>query len=148
MEAVGWVHVTATAIPDSVDEDANSEIVAMRHVTSLLNAEKWAVSDVHNEKLGYDLKATKDSNIRAVEVKGIKGSAASSGIELTGAELATAGMYGRDYWLYVVDNCADGVGQLFYAWPDPASVFLGATGDITVFRIKGSVLSAARERSA
>ena len=148
VEAVGWVHVTATAIPDAVDEDANSEIVAMRHVTSLLNAEKWAVADVHNEKLGYDLKATKGSSIRAVEVKGVKGSAASSGIELTGAELATAGMYGRAYWLYVVDNCADGVGQLFEAWPDPASVFLGATRDITVFRIKGSVLSAARGRSA
>ena len=145
---VGWAHVTATATPDSTDEDANSEIIAMQHVTSLLNRENWAVADVHNERLGYDLKATKASKFRAVEVKGIKGSAASSGITLTGAELATAGMHGRDYWLYVVDDCAAGAGQLFAAWPDPASVFAGATRDIPVFRIKGSALSAAKERSA
>ena len=148
MEPSGWAHVTATATPDATDEDADSEIVAMRHVTSLLNAEGWAVADVHTEKLGYDLKATRGSKVRAVEVKGIKGSAASSGIKLEGAELATAGMHGPDYWLYVVDHCADGTGGLFAAWPDPATVFAGATKDIPALRIKGSDLVAAKERSA
>ena len=148
VEPIGWAHVKGTATPDSVAEDDHSEIVAMRHVTSLLNGQGWAVADVHTEKLGYDLKATKGSKFRAVEVKGIKGSAASSGIQVTGAELATAGMHGSDYWLYVVDHCADGTGQLFDAWPDPASIFAGATRDLAVLRIKGSDLSAARERSA
>ena len=97
VDLIGWAHVTATAAADPEDEDANSEIVAMQHVTSLLNTEGWAVADVHTEKLGYDLKATKGSKFRAVEVKGIKGSAASTGIKVTGAELATAGMHGTDY---------------------------------------------------
>ena len=148
LEPIGWAHVTATATPDAADEDADSEIVAMRHVTKLLNAEGWAVADVHTEKLGYDLKATRGSKFRAVEVKGIKGSAASSGIKLEGAELATAAMLGSDYWLYVVDHCADGVGELFAAWPDPATVFAGATKDIPALRINGSDLVAAKERSA
>ena len=148
VELTGWGHVTATATPDSVDEDADSEVVSMRHVISLLNSERWAVADVHTEKLGYDLKATRGSKVRAIEVKGIIGSAASSGIRLTGAELATAAMQGRDYWLYVVDNCANGTGEFFYKWPDPVTVFAGAARDIPVFHIKGSDLSAAKERSA
>ena len=144
----GWAHVTASASADSTDEDANSEIVAMRHVTALLNGEGWAVADVHTEKLGYDLRATKGSKFRAVEVKGIRNSAASSGIMVTGAELATAGIHGADFWLYVVDHCADDVGRLFAAWPDPATVFAGAASASAVFRIKGSDLSAAKECSA
>ena len=146
VDLIGWAHVTATAAADPEDEDANSEIVAMQHVTSLLNTEGWAVADVHTEKLGYDLKATKGSKFRAVEVKGIKGSAASTGIKMTGAELATAGMHGPDYWLYVIDHCADGTGELFAAWSDPAAVFADATKDVAVLRIKGSDLSAAKER--
>ena len=148
VELTGWGHVTATATPDSVDEDADSEIVSMRHVISLLNSENWAVADVHTEKLGYDLKATRGSKVRAVEVKGVKGSVASSGIRMTGAELATAATQQRDYWLYVVDNCANGTGELFAKWRDPVTVFAGAAKDIPVFHINGSDLSAAKERSA
>ena len=148
IELVGWAHIAATAAPDSDDEDANSEIVSMQHVTQLLRNDGWAVSDVHTERVGYDLKATRGSAFRAVEVKGLKGSASSSGIVVTGAELATAGMHGSDYWLYVVDHCVDGTGQLYAAWPDPATVFAGATKDIPVLRINGSDLAAAKERSA
>ena len=148
VELTGWGHVTATATPDSVDEDADSEVVSMRHVISLLNSERWAVADVHTEQLGYDLKATRGSKVRAIEVKGVRGSAASFGITLTGAELATAAMQGRDFWLYVVDNCANGTGELFGKWRDPVTVFAGATRDIPAFHIKGSDLSAAKERSA
>lgn len=144
IELIGWAHVTATATPDTAGEDPDSEIVAMRHVTSLLNDDGWRVADVHNERLGYDLKATRGSKFRAVEVKGIKGSAATTGIKVTGAELATAGILGSDYWLYVVDNCADGKGQLFHAWPDPAAKFADATRDIAELRINGSDLRKAK----
>ncbi|MDE0231064.1 MAG: helicase-related protein [bacterium] len=148
VELTGWGHVTATATPDSADEDADSEVVSMRHVISLLSSENWSVADVHTEKLGYDLHATRGSKVRAVEVKGRRDSAASSGITLTGAELTTAAQLGRNYWLYVVDNCANGTGELFGKWRDPVTVFAGATKDIPVFRIKGSDLSAAKERAA
>lgn len=146
VESVGWAHVLATAEPS--DDDVDSEIVAMRHVSSLLSDEGWMVADVHTEKRGYDLRALRGSEVRAIEVKGIKDSAASSGITVTGAELATAAMHGSDYWLYVVDHCADGSGQLYCAWSDPSAVFAGATQDIPALRIKGSALSAAKERSA
>ncbi len=147
IETIGWAHVTATATPDPSGEDPDSEIVAMRHVTSLLNADGWAVADVHTEKLGYDLKATKGSKYRAVEVKGIRGSASSTGIRVTGAELATAGIHKSNYWLYVVDHCADGTGQLFHAWPDPAARFADATRDIAELHIKGSDLTEAKRGS-
>lgn len=147
LEIVGWAHVGGTATPAPGDEDANSELVAMQHVTRMLNGQGWKVADVHSERLGYDLKATKGSRFRAVEVKGIKASASSSGITVTGAELATAGLHGSDYWLYVVDHCTDGIGKLFAAWADPATVFAGATKDIPALKIKGSDLQAAKERS-
>lgn len=144
VELVGWAHVVGTAA-DETGEDPDSEIVAMRHVTQILNNDGWRVADVHTERLGYDLKATKGSKVRMVEVKGVRGSAASKGIAMTGAELATAGINGDDYWLYIVDHCADGNGTLFAAWPNPAAVFADATRDVTLLRIPGSELKAAKE---
>ena len=144
MELVGWAHVVGAAA-DEAGEDTDSEIVAMRYVTQLLNDDGWRVADVHTERLGYDLKATKGSKVRMVEVKGVRGSAASQGIAMTGAELATAGINGGDYWLYVVDHCGDGNGTLFAAWPNPAAVFADATRDVTLLRIPGSELRAAKE---
>ncbi len=145
-ELAGWAHVSGTAASEDID-DVDSETVAMRHVTDLLNADGWAVADVHTEKLGYDLKATRGPHIRLVEVKGLRGSAASKGISLTGAELATAGIHGGDYWLYVVDSCEDGKGTLFAAWRNPAKVFADVVRDVALLRIRGSELKAAKEET-
>jgi hypothetical protein len=145
MELLGWAHVTGAAVGEDQGEDVDSEVIAMQHVTRVLNADTWAVADVHTERVGYDLKATRGPKVRMVEVKGLKGSAASRGIIMTGAELATAGINGDDYWLYVVDHCEDGKGTLFGAWPDPAAVFAEAVKDVSLLRIPGSELDAARE---
>jgi len=147
IEPLGWAHVSGTATPGDIVEDTDSEVVAMKHVTALLGDDDWGVADVHTERVGYDLKATRGSQVRLVEVKGIRGSASSEGIGLTGAELATAGIHGTDYWLYVVDHCADGSGVLFDAWPNPAEVFAGALKDVALLRIPGSALSAAKKES-
>jgi superfamily II DNA or RNA helicase len=142
---LGWAHVRGTGIPPDPKE-GDSETIAMVHVANLLRDEGWGVADRHTEKgLGFDMYATRGSNQRCVEVKGVWGSASSDGISMTGQEVAKAGLLGDDYWLYVVDGCSDGSGSLFYAWRNPAAVFADAAQDVATVRIKGSALSAARE---
>ena len=138
-------HVHGTAVPPDANE-AGSETIAMAHVVGLLTDDGWGVADRHTEKdIGFDLHATRGRNQRCVEVKGVWGSAASEGIRLTGQEIAKAGLLADDYWLYVVDGCKDGRGDLFYAWQNPAAIFAGAAQDVAVVRIPGSALSKARD---
>ncbi len=138
---VGWARVKAAGELEDATE-ADSEHIAERHVKDLLENAGWHVDDVSGEKVGYDLKARKGHLMRAVEVKGIWESASSTGIRLTGGEIAKAGLLGTDYWLYVIEQCNDGVGTLFAAYQDPASIFAGLTQDLPIFKIKGSDLRA------
>ena len=116
----------------------------MRLVIRVLTADSWRVADVHSSNRGYDLHATRGRSRRLVEVKGVWESAASNGVRLTGNEVLIATQHGRDYWLYVVDQCRDGIGQLYGAFQDPVDTFAAdITGDV-VFRIPGSSLSRAR----
>lgn len=112
----------------------------MVHVQRLLESAGWAVSDVSQERVGYDLRARRHYRQRLIEVKGIWDSAASTGIRLTGDEMIRAGIHGRDYWLYVVDQCKDGRGTLRAVVQDPADAFDGLTRDVAVLSIKGSDL--------
>ncbi len=141
---VGWVSVQGSGVP-AVPTEKDSEAISMAHVRSLLEP-NWLVSDVSQEKVGYDLKARRGQLQRAIEVKGIWQSAASTGIELTGNEIARAGMLGNDYWLYVVDQCQDGNGALFAAYQNPADLFAGLTKDVPLVRINGSDLKTARDK--
>ena len=141
---VGSVSVQGSGTPAEPTEK-DSEAISMAHVRSLLEP-NWLVSDVSQEKVGYDLKARRGQLQRAIEVKGIWQSASSTGIELTGNEIARAGMLGDDYWLYVVDQCHDGSGTLFAAYQNPAELFAGLTKDVPLIRINGSDLKTARDR--
>ncbi|HZQ77190.1 MAG TPA: helicase-related protein [Acidimicrobiia bacterium] len=145
LERVGWAHVRGTGVPlDPKEQD--SETIAMAHVVQFLSDDGWGVADRHTEKdLGFDLHATRGREQRCVEVKGVWDSASSTGIRMTGQEIAKAGLLGNDYWLYVVDQCNDGNGTLFHAWRHPAVVFADAAQDVAIVRIPGSALSAARE---
>ena len=116
----------------------------MAFVRDLLNMDGWGVTDVHTAGEGFDLLARRGHEQRCVEVKGVWDSASSRGITLTGNEIVKAGLLANDYWLYVVDECRQG-GKLFAAYQNPAAVFADATKDVTVVRIKGSALAAARE---
>jgi hypothetical protein len=78
-------------------------------------------------------------------VKGVWDSASSRGVDLTGNELAKAGLLAEDYWLYVVDGCNDGYGTLFAGYPNPALVFADAAKDKAILHINGSALKAAKE---
>ncbi|MDE0664811.1 MAG: helicase-related protein [Acidimicrobiaceae bacterium] len=143
---VAWAHVIGTDTPSadpSSDDDPESEAVAMKFVTDLFEAADWRVRDVSRDGRGYDLHAVKAAEHRCVEVKGRKGSAASVGVSLTGGELLEAAQLGEDYWLYVVEHCADGTGSLYGAWPNPAETFRGRFADVPTVRLAGRELKAA-----
>ena len=133
---------------DEDGPDADSEWVAMLHVDRHLSEDGWDVEDVHTDGRGYDLEARRHSQIRRVEVKGVRGSAASSGVRMTGNEVLIATQHRKDYWLYVVDHCEDGAGTLFGSYEDPATLFgTDMVGD-AIFRVPGSSLKNAPGRNA
>ena len=140
---VGWSRVIAAGVPPEPTEK-DSEAVSMSHVRDRLNADGWGVTDVHTAGEGFDLLARRGHEQRCVEVKGVWGNASSDGVSLTGNEIVKAGLLRDEYWLYVVDRCCDG-GRLYAAYPNPASVFADVTRDVTVVRINGSALEAARQ---
>ena len=140
---LGWAHVVAGR---EIGPDTDSETVAMRHVTRLLEQEGFVVDDVHTENIGFDLLADRGAEQRCVEVKGRAKSASSTGIELTGGELEAARLMGDEYWLYVVEHCEDGTGTLFHAWQNPERVFRDSFKPVPVVRLLGSDLKAARNR--
>lgn len=136
---VGHLRVHPAGKPPTAEE-TNSEAIAMARVAQLLTAQGWTVDDVHTENRGYDLLARRGPEQRQVEVKGIWGSATSTGIRMTGNEVLIAAQHRDTYWLYVVDQCSNGTGNLVGAFPDPLQM-LGAdmAGDM-YFRIQGSTL--------
>jgi hypothetical protein len=67
---------------------------------------------------------------------------------MTGNEVLIATQHRGDYWLYVIDECADGAGMLFGEFRDPATIFAGAMKADAVFTVPGSSLRAARDRLA
>ena len=140
LRRVGWAHVAGRGTVDPGDSDT----VAMRHVTRLLEQEGFFVKDVHAENRGFDLLADRGAEQRCVEAKGRAGSASSEGIQLTGGELDAARLLGDDYWLYVVERCEDGVGALYDAWQNPDSIFRDNFKPVPVVRLPGSALKAAR----
>jgi superfamily II DNA or RNA helicase len=140
---VGWAHVCAAA-PPATPAEKDSEAVSMRHVADLLTAQRFAVADVHSEGRGYDLHATRGREQRLIEVKGVWRSASSDGISMTGNEILIATQHGPEYWLYVVDNCADGKGSLYGSYADPTRTFEGLLRDVALVRVPGSALKEAR----
>ena len=136
---VGRIRVLAAA-DDRLQAEIDAEMVSMRHVQQLLVDDGWVVDDVHTEGRGYDLEARRHQQVRHIEVKGVLESAASNGIRMTGNEVLIATQHRGNYWLYVVDECADGVGRFFGAYQDPATLFsTDMTGD-AIFRVPGSSL--------
>jgi len=143
---VGWARVLAHGIPP-VPTEQDSETIAMNTVAEHLRADGWRVADVHTEDRGYDLHATRGSHQRCVEVKGVWENASSAGVSLTGNEVLIASQLARDYWLYVVDRCADG-GRIFGTYCDPANVFNDAMRALGTVHINGSDLADNRKEES
>ncbi len=141
---VAWARIGAAA-PDSEPTEKDSERISMAHVTRLLREQGFAVADVHLEGLGYDLHASRGREMRLVEVKGVWRAASSQGISMTGNEVLIGTQHGRDYWLYVVDQCQDGVGTLYGVYPDPVGTFGEMFRSSVVVHVPGSALKSVRE---
>lgn len=137
------IRVHAAALPQTIEEK-DSEMISMRAVQQQLAVEGWQVADVHTDNRGYDLHAVRGRDRRLVEVKGVWGSAASDGIRMTGNEILMATQHTNDYWLYVVDQCHNGTGQLFGVYRSPAQLFANDITGEAIFRVPGSRLSTAR----
>ena len=147
---IGWAHVTGTQESGDDEgephEDPHSHFVSMQHVMTRLRQGEWDVEDVETENRGYDIYAARGSQHRCVEVKGVAGKASTSGVKLTGGELVTADQMGDDYWLYVVEDCADGTGTLCGAWQNPAKTFEDQWVDVPGVRLPGSKIKAALDK--
>lgn len=137
------VSVRASGVP-LTPKEKDSELIAMIRVRDILRSDGWAVTDVSSEGRGYDLLATRGGQQRCVEVKGIWDSAGSRGLRLTSNEVLIALQQGDQYWLYVVDTCADGVGTLFGAFSNPVRTFGPKLGADSIFSVPGSALTDAR----
>jgi superfamily II DNA or RNA helicase len=142
---VAHIRVQAEGIPPEPTEK-DSERISMRRVHDELVSDHWGVADVHLEGRGYDLYATKGQAQRCVEVKGVWNSAASTGIRMTGKEVLIATQQRADFWLYVVDNCANGEGNMFGIYRDPISTFDRLIKQDAIFTVPGSALTAARDQ--
>ncbi|MGC5585891.1 helicase-related protein [Ornithinimicrobium sp. W1665] len=142
---VARIHVTAAGVPATVEEK-DSEAISMRLVANTLTTEGWVVGDVHHDNVGYDLYARRGREHRLVEVKGVWGSASSTGVKLTGNEVLIATQHSKDYWLYVVDGCSDGKGRVFGTYRDPVRVFAPDITADAVFRVPGSSLARAANK--
>lgn len=142
---VAHVRVVAQGIPAEPTEK-DSERIAMKRVSDLLASQGWRVADVSTDGRGYDLHALRGQAQRCVEVKGVWESAASNGIRMTGNEILIATQQRGDYWLYVIDRCADGTGTMFGVYRDPIAVFDGLIKGEAIYKVPGSALKAAVER--
>lgn len=139
------IRVRAEGIPPTPQEK-DSERIGMVHVRDHLKTRGWRVDDVSKENRGYDLLATRGNQQRCVEVKGIWDSAASNGIRMTGNEVLIATQHRTEYWLYVIDHCHNGKGNLFGVYPDPITTFRADIKADAVFKVPGSSLNAARDQ--
>ena len=138
-----WARVTAAA-PPATPVETDSERISTDLVAEHLRAQGWAVSDVHTEGRGYDMHASRGREQRLVEIKGVWNAASSNGISMTANEVLIATQHGNDYWLYVVDQCHDGKGSLYGAYPDPVRAFADLTTGQVIVHVPGSALQAAR----
>ena len=141
---VAWARVTAAAPPTDPTE-TDSERISSDLVAEHLRGQGFAISDVHTEGRGYDLHASRGREQRLVEIKGVWRAASSKGISLTANEILIATQHGKDYWLYIVDQCHDGTGRLFGAYADPARAFGDLSAQQVLVHVPGSALKAARD---
>ncbi len=85
--------------------DAEVEHIAMQVALQYEREHGWLPEDVSRENRGFDIlsRHPESCQVRFIEVKG---RAASGPIVLTPNEYKTAGRLRKDYWLYVVFDCA------------------------------------------
>ncbi|GAG99959.1 unnamed protein product, partial [marine sediment metagenome] len=91
--------------------DDEIEKIAVQKATEYEESQGWKVESVEKENRGFDLISRKphphdDKTVIEVKFIEVKGRATIGEIALTTNEYKTAERLQKDYWLYVVFNCA------------------------------------------
>lgn len=136
---VGWTQVGAGVTLDELGYEPNAERVAIAKVLTELEALGYAVDDRQTAGVGYDLLARHkhSGEQRCVEVKGFTSHMGPVWLEQN--EWAQALQRRDDYWLYVVDDCAQQP-TVRVRVKDPVSVFADGAGRIQRYQIRLSQL--------
>ncbi|WP_125812498.1 helicase-related protein [Actinoplanes sp. ATCC 53533] len=136
---LGWIHVAGGARAEDLGRDPDSEKVAIAKVVAELEGLGWVVDDRQTAGLGYDLFARRPGTTdqRLIEVKGFIGDLRP--VILEQHEWAQAQQRGRDYWLYVVLDCAS-QSRVAIRCQDPAGTLAGGPKLIKRFKIPVSQL--------
>ena len=136
---VGWTHVSAGVTVDELGYEPNAEKVAVAKVIAELESLSYTVDDRQTAGVGYDLLArhVHTGEQRCVEVKGFTGQMGPVWLEQN--EWAQALQRRDDYWLYVVDDCAEQAAVTVRV-QDPVNVFADGAGRIQRYQIKLSQL--------
>lgn len=143
---LGWIQVTGGARAEELGHDPDSEKIAIARIVTELEELGWVVDDRQTAGQGYDLLARRPGTTdqRLIEVKGFTGGLRP--VVLEQHEWAQAQQRGRDYWLYVVLQCA---GQPYVAirCQDPAGTLGDGPKLIRRFKIPVSQLRRLMEGS-
>lgn len=138
---IGWAHVEAGVTIDELGYEPNAEKVAIAKVLAELEALGYSVDDRQTAGVGYDLLARHKSTSeqRLVEVKGFTETMGAVWLEQN--EWAQALQRRGDYWLYVVEECAQQP-TIKVRVQDPVDAFGEGANQIQRFLIKLSQLKA------
>lgn len=85
--------------------DAEVERIAMEVALRYEQERGWKPKDVSQENRGFDI-LSHDPDEKQVRFIEVKGRATTGAVVLTPNEYKTASRLGKDYWLYVVFDCA------------------------------------------
>jgi hypothetical protein len=131
--------------------DPEIEKIAVKAVTEYEEARGWKVESVEDENRGFDLISRKphpEDPQTAIEVRFIevKGRSHVGEIALTTNEFKTAERLKKDFWLYVVFNCA--TDPEIHIIQDPARLGWKPVVKVEHYFVRPkSILEAASERS-
>ncbi|MBK9296782.1 MAG: DUF3883 domain-containing protein [Candidatus Microthrix sp.] len=131
--------MSAGVTVDELGYEPNAEKVAVAKVIAELESLSYTVDDRQTAGVGYDLLArhVHTGEQRCVEVKGFTGQMGPVWLEQN--EWAQALQRRDDYWLYVVDDCAEQAAVTVRV-QDPVNVFADGAGRIQRYQIKLSQL--------
>ena len=132
---LGWVEVLPGVRAADLGYDPDAEKVAVATVLDELAARGYVIDDRQGARVGYDLLARHKvtAEQRLVEVKGF--TADMGPVWLEQNEWAQALQRGGDYWLYVVDGCAEAPTVRVRA-KDPAAQLSSGPRRIQRFQIR------------
>ncbi|RLF39636.1 MAG: helicase, partial [Thermoplasmata archaeon] len=102
--------------PDFMKSNVEVEKIGMEIALKYEREQGREPIDVSSENLGYDIRSTRDDDIRYIEVKARAG---MGSIALTPNEWLMAQRLGEEYWLYIVANVSKK--PMLYRIQNPAS---------------------------